>query len=641
MRAITQLLLILSGCVVLSFHCGTSLNDPSDLAKGNGSGVGTGMVNGKLYKPDGKTRAQGAIVVIRYKNTVASINPGLSAKKWNAVHTTSADEDGIFSFDSVDTGLYVVEGADDKDNMILFDSIHIKTPDTVLNFLPDTLEPAGAIKGTIALINGGNPQQVFVLALGVDRFSQVKSDGTFLFTPLAAGSYKLKIISLDPQYGSIDTGNIVVKSRDTADIDTIVLPLRKLPVPEVNVRYDTLLMKATLTWRPTPAQITKGYNIYRVPINASDSQRTYSLTYPLNINTINSIPVLLKDTVFVDTFVWTSYPDLYVVMTENSSYDYYVSMVDSTDNEGAKSNACRATFISNLALYDSIQLNTSSFSFIESYTTPNNTDEFIVETFGANDGSRERSVYAAYSKGGSPIRSLSILKSVADLLVLPQSCPFDNNGNFYFLAWRLSPDSTFSIIKVLPSGELVDSLWVYKLLRNGGNWGAASIIVNNDLYFYWGQQKVVNKIDLQTDSLSVWKDLSAENGEVVNFLSDHNGGIAVVLMSIISETPSLWTTRILWYAMDGTLKRTFQEREHPGLGICFYGSLKAATESVLLFERGFCRIGSSGEIVSGRLPGNGRDYWIKRDFMSDNTIISSNYFPDQGKNRIYYCRFRK
>jgi len=40
--------------------------------KGNGSGVGNGVVVGKLYQPDGKTPAAGARVIIRPQNTLAN-----------------------------------------------------------------------------------------------------------------------------------------------------------------------------------------------------------------------------------------------------------------------------------------------------------------------------------------------------------------------------------------------------------------------------------------------------------------------------------------------------------------------------------------------------------------------------------------
>jgi hypothetical protein len=187
---------LLIGAALMALHCGSLTSQaPLEQIAGNGSSVGPGIVSGILYEPGGKAPADGAAVVVRYKNATAMVAAGGSGKTSGALYTTLTNKNGAFAFDTLASGLYVIEGSDDQGNMALFDSILIDTPAKPLNLPPDTLEPAGAIHGAVSLLSDGNPLQVFILAFGVDRFCQVSSDGSFLFKGFAAGVYTLKIIS--------------------------------------------------------------------------------------------------------------------------------------------------------------------------------------------------------------------------------------------------------------------------------------------------------------------------------------------------------------------------------------------------------------------------------------------------------------
>ena len=248
----------LAACfLVLQFQC-----SPTQHA-GNSSQAGNGMVMGMLYEPDGITPAKNAIVHIRKINTLADTSkPGLS-KRLVDTSTVTTNDSGVFRIDTIDTGTYVIEGTSGN-NLALIDSVKVKNPDSTKVVSPDTLKPAGAIKGIINLSEGGDPRQVFVLAFGIDRFAKVNPDGSFKFGNLARGLYNLRLISGLSNYGVLDTSGVLVIAGDTTDLGTISLPFTGIPAPKnLKVLFDTLKQFVILTWDQADTALVDGYNIYR------------------------------------------------------------------------------------------------------------------------------------------------------------------------------------------------------------------------------------------------------------------------------------------------------------------------------------------------------------------------------------------
>ncbi|MBN1600655.1 MAG: hypothetical protein JW915_03550 [Chitinispirillaceae bacterium] len=282
---------------------------------GNGSDVGNGMITGLIYGPDGKTAAVGAKVYLRRKQSLAD-TMGVLAKKSAAADTATAitDENGTFVIDAVDTGVYVIESSDLNNNLAFKDSVFISGPDTTITVPPDTLKPAGALKGAIRLSEGGDPRKVFVLAFGIDRFARVNEDGSFRFTMLAEGKYDLRIIASLDDYGVLDTLNIPVNSADTTNLDTIELPFTGIPTPkEISVSYDTMNQIVTLSWSKVDVAIVNGYYVYRRNVDSNTV-----------LSRINTSPLI--DTVYRDS---TGIQDL--------TYEYRVSAIDKNATEGVKS----------------------------------------------------------------------------------------------------------------------------------------------------------------------------------------------------------------------------------------------------------------------------------------------------------------
>ncbi|MBD3322739.1 MAG: hypothetical protein GF350_16680, partial [Chitinivibrionales bacterium] len=318
----SDVLFILLVAGVLLIQCTV---DPVSTNGGTGSTTETAMVAGILYHSDGVTPAVGVRVAIRPRNTLADTSGLGLPKRMADTATVMTDDSGRFVFDStLDTGTYVIEAASGND-AVLIDSVTVQDPDTNLDLPPDTLRPAGALKGVVRLSEGGDPRKVFVLAFGIDRFASVDSLGRFRFEGLAEAGYDLRLISSLDDYGVLDLRGVAVTSADTTDLDTLELPFEGIPTPKgLSLTYDTLRQIVTITWSEADTARVSGYNVYRkhpdssfVKINAS----------------------LIEDTTFADS-----------ALSADGVYEYLVTAVDPSTNEGQRSSAITVGFQSRFKL---------------------------------------------------------------------------------------------------------------------------------------------------------------------------------------------------------------------------------------------------------------------------------------------------
>lgn len=290
----------------------------TDTMAGNGTRIGNPTIVGMIYGPDGKTPASNVHVYLRKKSSLPEI--GLKKLRTDlALVTTNAR--GEFEIDSVEAGTYVIECSDNSENLALYDSVVVESPDSVINLPADTLKPAGAISGTIVLPDGGDFGRVYVLVFGVQRFSIVDSNGHFNLEDLAEGTYDLRIISSLIHYESFDTAKITVVSGDTTNLSIEMLYNGISVVKNVAIKhYDTLCKVVTLSWDKIESDLVHGYNVYR--------KEKYVFSSPL-INGLKNVEYqasnvpfakvnkyTLKDTVFCDSNT-----------IQNQVYTYFVTAV--------------------------------------------------------------------------------------------------------------------------------------------------------------------------------------------------------------------------------------------------------------------------------------------------------------------------
>jgi hypothetical protein len=282
-----------------------------------GTATETENVVGKLYQPDGTTPAVGVRVHIRPKKTLADTSGiGLSKRLAVLAATDSVvtDSAGRYAFGTtLDTGTYVIEATSGND-AVLIDSVAVTSKDSTDSLAPDTLKPAGALKGVIKLSEGGDPRKVFVLAFGIDRFAKVSIDGSFKFAGLAEAAYDLRLISSLDNYGVLDTVGVKVRSADTTNLDTISLPFTGIPTPKnVRISYDTLKQIVTLMWGKADTALVKSYNVYRRNVDSN--------TVAVRINTSPVVDTVYRDSTGV----------------QDQTYEYRVAAMDKNATEGTKS----------------------------------------------------------------------------------------------------------------------------------------------------------------------------------------------------------------------------------------------------------------------------------------------------------------
>ncbi len=352
MKTKTSLIAICIGAVLLSLDC----SSPTQTT-GNGSGSGNAVV-GKIYSPGGTAPAKGIKVTIRPKMSLPDTSGIGMAKRQADTASVVTDDAGRFAFDtSLAAGAYVIEAKSGND-AVLIDSVVVNktTTDTLP---PDTLKPAGAIKGVIKLSEGGDPRKVFVMAFGIDRFTAVGEDGSFKFKNMAESAYDLRIISVLDDYGVFDMSNVAVTAAETTDVKTIELPFTGIPTPKnVAIAYDTMKQIVTLSWNKADFAIVKGFNVYRRNVDSNSV-----------LDRINTNPI--TDTLYRDS-----------TGIQDQTYEYHVAALDKNATEGTKSTVV-STVIATYFHVDSIYGGEGSalgmFNNPTDIAVANNGDIYIVD----------------------------------------------------------------------------------------------------------------------------------------------------------------------------------------------------------------------------------------------------------------------
>ena len=156
---------VMSGFLIGILFFGMQCAKDPVASRGTGSTTETAMISGTIYDKNGSP-AKNVSMYMQKKNYLANISTFLGKKSSNAnMATAITDGNGEFLIDIIDTGAFVLEGSDGNNNLTLNDSVIIKCKDSTVHVRPDTLKPAGAIKGVIKLFNGGDPRKVFVLRM--------------------------------------------------------------------------------------------------------------------------------------------------------------------------------------------------------------------------------------------------------------------------------------------------------------------------------------------------------------------------------------------------------------------------------------------------------------------------------------------
>jgi N-acetylneuraminic acid mutarotase len=226
------------------------------IAPNSGTATETGNVTSMLYNPGGSPAVHATVRVCKHDNDP---RPGHDS---GVVASTTTDANGNYSI-SLDAGIYTVTATGDS-GLAYQDSVSAIKGDTVRPD-PDTLKPAGSIRGVVQLQPGDDPRTIFILFMGTRTFTWPDDSlGNFTSGNMAAGKYRVRILTTTPDYEVMDTSFRIVPGIDSILTDTIRLKYKGIPTPKnLIASFDTLNETVVLSWDMPDTSLLSGYNVYR------------------------------------------------------------------------------------------------------------------------------------------------------------------------------------------------------------------------------------------------------------------------------------------------------------------------------------------------------------------------------------------
>jgi hypothetical protein len=302
--------------LLLAFQC---------VNPGSGTETGNPTVTAMLYNPGGSPAVSAKVYFRHHDNDP---RPGFDS---GVVDSTTTDANGNYSV-TLDPGTYTIEAIGDS-GLAYVDSVTVIN-DSIVRPDPDTLKPAGTIRGVVRFEEGGDPTTIFILFMGTRTFTWPDDTfGNFSSGALAEGDYRVKILTTTPDYEVKDDTLSVRAGQNDTLADTIVLKYNGIPIPKnIRIVYDTLKQIVNLTWDSANARLVSSYNVYRRNVGLN--------TVFARINTSPVTSTVYRDSTGV----------------QDSMYEYQVAAVNAGAMEGTKSAAVQVTVVSAFTLLKTLNV---------------------------------------------------------------------------------------------------------------------------------------------------------------------------------------------------------------------------------------------------------------------------------------------
>jgi hypothetical protein len=190
-----------------AFKC-TNVSSVEFSGNGTGTGVGNPVVTGTIYDPVSKKAAKKATVKLRKANYLKD------STKTNSItylRNGITDDNGIFSFDSLDTGSYNY-----CHSIILKVSIKSKK-DTIITTV-DTLKTNSKITGYVRTTTG-QVIPAIIQIYGLDRWTFTSSTGSFSLSVPPGVRYTIVVKPIyTSKYKVYEYSTSLLRERDEDDL---------------------------------------------------------------------------------------------------------------------------------------------------------------------------------------------------------------------------------------------------------------------------------------------------------------------------------------------------------------------------------------------------------------------------------------
>ncbi len=201
-------LVILLGCMC-AVWCGCGLSPLT----GGSSQQGNGVVSGYVLSADGSPVKDASVRIRRVTYVKTHGGSVESAGVYDAV----TDNSGFFMVRGVDTGRYTME-ANDGISAAAMKRIVLETGQSTIDIGKMRIKPYARIVGSLPDFENKSGASFYVQIRGLERLSQIGTDGTFAIVDLPEGNFDVRIVGKDSALTPIEVSGIEAKSEATASV---------------------------------------------------------------------------------------------------------------------------------------------------------------------------------------------------------------------------------------------------------------------------------------------------------------------------------------------------------------------------------------------------------------------------------------
>jgi len=182
---------------------------------GSGSSAGNSKIACTVYLTDGAP-AEGAEAFLRPKNYIPD-----TSNPTKTVKVALADSRGMFMFDSIDTGDYIIEVRGDNDTQAVIVDVSIDRDSSTMEYI-DTLGPVGSVSGTISSFSYGAKAKVYIYGMEIEALTNIV--GRFFIYGLPEGTYDFKVVPSERYFSNLNVKSVVVEPSKKNEIGMIRIP---------------------------------------------------------------------------------------------------------------------------------------------------------------------------------------------------------------------------------------------------------------------------------------------------------------------------------------------------------------------------------------------------------------------------------